>query len=91
MRSVGPSAAVRLEVDRVCAWQEEMRRAVAPRESLPAAACDAIALLLERFIDETAAERGCAGEVRLAIALLRESSQRNGSASFSGLSLRGVG
>jgi hypothetical protein len=77
--SVTPATTVPLDVDRVCTWQEEMRRAVSRRESLPAAACGAIARLLERFLDEETAEHGGGDEVRAAIALLRDSSQRNGS------------
>jgi hypothetical protein len=81
---VQPTATAPLDNDWVCAWQEEMRRAVGRCESLPPAACGAIARLLERFLDEETAERGRAEEIRLAIALLRESSQRNGFISSSG-------
>jgi hypothetical protein len=75
--SVEPTAARPLNLDRVCAWQEEMRRAVRRRESLPAAACGAIAGLLERFLEEEAADDRPVDEVRAAIALLSVASQRN--------------
>jgi hypothetical protein len=75
--SVELMAAGPLNLDRVCAWQEEMQFAVRRRESLPAAACGAIARLLERFLEEEAADDGCVDEVRAAIALLIVASQRN--------------
>jgi hypothetical protein len=74
---VEPTAAGPLNLDRVCAWQEEMQRAVGRRDSLPAAACGAIAQLLERFLEEEAADDGRVDEVRAAIALLIVSSRRN--------------
>jgi hypothetical protein len=75
--SVEPTADSPPNLDRVCAWQEEMQHAVGRRESLPPAACGAIARLLERFLEEEAADDGRADEVRAAIALLIVSSQRN--------------
>lgn len=63
------SARSPLNVDRVCVWQEEMRRAVHQSESLPPAACEAIAQLLERFLEEDAADDQ-QGELREAIALI---------------------
>jgi hypothetical protein len=74
--SVEPTAAGPLNLDRVCVWQVEMQRAVRRRESLPAAACGAVALL-ERFLEEEAADDGRGDEVRAAIALLIVASQRN--------------
>jgi hypothetical protein len=55
-----------------------MRRAVGRRNSLPAAACDAIAQLLEGFLAEERAGDGGGTEVRAAIALLREASRQKG-------------
>jgi hypothetical protein len=75
--SVEPTAAGPLNLDRVCVWQVEMQRAVRRRESLPAAACGAVARLLERFLEEEAADDGRGDEVRAAIALLIVASQRN--------------
>jgi hypothetical protein len=75
--SVESSAAGPLNLDRVCTWQEEMQRAVGRRESLPAAACRAIARLLEGFLEEEAADDGRVDEVGAAIALLIVASQRN--------------
>jgi hypothetical protein len=57
-----------LNVDRICDWQEEVRRAVGQSESLPPAACEAIAQLLERFLEEEGADDQQA-ELRDAIAL----------------------
>jgi hypothetical protein len=74
---VEPTALGPLNLDRVCAWQEEMQRAVRRRESLPPAACGAIARLLERFLEEEAADDGRVAEVQAAIALLITSSQTN--------------
>jgi hypothetical protein len=65
---MGASVPSPLNVDRVCAWQEEVRRAVRQSESLPPAACEAIAQLLERFLEEEAAPDQ-QGELREAIAL----------------------
>jgi hypothetical protein len=70
--------------DRVCDWQEEMRRALRRSESLPPAACEAIARLLERFLDEGATDDGCVHELRAAIALLMVASRRNNSRFGSG-------
>jgi hypothetical protein len=84
IRSVEASAAAPLDVDWICAWQEEMRRALRRRESLPASACGALARLLERFLDDEPVERGNVEEVRTAIALLTESSQRSGPTFSSG-------
>jgi hypothetical protein len=77
--SVEPTADSALNLDRVCAWQEEMQHAVGRRESLPPAACGATARLLERFLEEEAADDGRVDEVRAAIALLIVASQRNSS------------
>jgi hypothetical protein len=65
---MGASARSPLNDDRVCVWQEEMRRAVRQSESLPPAACEAIARLLERFLEEEVAHDQ-QGELREAIAL----------------------
>jgi hypothetical protein len=75
--SMEPTAAGPLNLDRVCGWQEEMQCAVRRSESLPPAACGAIARLLERFLEEEAADDGRVDEVRAAIALLIVASQRN--------------
>jgi hypothetical protein len=74
---VEPTADSPLNLDRVCAWQEEMQHAVGRRESLRPAACGATARLLERFLEEEAADDGRVDEVRAAIALLIVASQRN--------------
>jgi hypothetical protein len=72
---VEPTATAPLDVDCIYSWQEEMRRAVARRDSLSAPACRAIALLLEQFLEEETAGGARAEEVRAAIALLSEASQ----------------
>jgi hypothetical protein len=76
---VEPTAIAPLDLDRVCVWQEEMRRAVRRRESLPPAACEAIARLLERFLDEETPKDGRVDEVQAAIAVFGQVSQRHGS------------
>lgn len=78
IRSVEPTASSDpLNLDRICSWQEEMHHAVRRRESLPPAACGAIAQLLERFLEDETADDGRADEVRAAIALLIVASHRN--------------
>jgi hypothetical protein len=72
---VEPTATAPLDVDCIYSWHEEMRRAVARRDSLSAPARRAIALLLEQFLEEETAGGGSAEEVRAAIALLSEASQ----------------
>jgi hypothetical protein len=64
-------------VDRVCAWQEELRRAVRESDALPPAACQALARLLEQFLEEEAADADSQGELRAALARLNAASQRN--------------
>ena len=63
------SARSSLDVDYVCVWQEEMGRAVRQSESLPPAAREAIAHLLQRFLEEDAADDQ-QDELREAIALI---------------------
>jgi hypothetical protein len=72
------AVAAPFDVDRAAAWPAEMRHAVSRRDSLPTAACTAIACLLERFLEEETTEPGRVEEMREAITLLREASQRNG-------------
>jgi hypothetical protein len=74
--TVGAMATSPLNVDRVCAWQEEARRAVRQRELLPPAACEAIARVLERFLDEMADEEH-EEEMRTAVALLLRAARRS--------------
>jgi|KBSMisStaDraftv2_1062788.scaffolds.fasta_scaffold479051_1 hypothetical protein len=63
------SARSSLDVDYVCVWQEEMGRAVRQSESLPPAAREAIAQLLQRFLEEDAADDQ-QDELREAITLI---------------------
>jgi hypothetical protein len=67
----GPNA------DRICTWQEEARGAVRQSDSLSPAACDAVARLLKRFLEEEEpGDDDEQGEMRTLITLLNAAAQR---------------
>jgi hypothetical protein len=58
-------------VNGLVTWQSEVRRVLGESGSLPSPARHAIAQLLERFLEEDAAEPEQQHEIRAAISLLR--------------------